>query len=179
MSERPGREPVPTDQSLGSSPFPAVSVGTSGMACPAVEKSQPFRCQQRPNGDSELRSPSSSDKAVPLLSLQKWCKKSLFKPSQTEDTGFPWWTRGWGFACQSRGHRFNPWSRKTPHATKQLSPWTTATELTCHNYWSLHARSLCSATQETIAVRRQHTARKRSTTRTRAQQWRPIAAKNE
>ena len=31
-------------------------------------------------------------------------------------------------ACQCRGHRFNPWSRKIPHATEQLSPCTTTTE---------------------------------------------------
>ena len=31
--------------------------------------------------------------------------------------------------CQCRGHRFNPWSRKIPHAPKvQLSPSTTTTE---------------------------------------------------
>ena len=25
-------------------------------------------------------------------------------------------------ACQRRGHRFNPWSGKIPHAVKQLTP---------------------------------------------------------
>ena len=34
---------------------------------------------------------------------------------------------------QSRGHRFNPWSRKIPHAIEQLGPSTTTTEPTCHN----------------------------------------------
>ena len=28
---------------------------------------------------------------------------------------------------------------KIPHAAGQLSPCTTATELTCYNYWSPHA----------------------------------------
>ena len=51
--------------------------------------------------------------------------------------------------CQCRRHGFDPWSRKIPHATVQLSPCTTITEpvfqslgaatpepLSC-NYWSL------------------------------------------
>ena len=29
--------------------------------------------------------------------------------------------------CQCRGHRFDPWSRKIPHAEEQLNPCTTAT----------------------------------------------------
>ena len=31
-------------------------------------------------------------------------------------------------ACQCRGHGFNPWSGKIPHAEEQLSPCTTTTE---------------------------------------------------
>ena len=31
------------------------------------------------------------------------------------------------FACQCRGHGFEPWSRKFPHATEQLSPCATTT----------------------------------------------------
>ena len=35
----------------------------------------------------------------------------------------------WGTTqCQCRGHGFNPWSGKIPHAVEQLSPWATATE---------------------------------------------------
>ena len=40
----------------------------------------------------------------------------------------PWWCSGWESACQFRGHRFEPWSRKIPHAARQLSPCTTTTE---------------------------------------------------
>ena len=29
--------------------------------------------------------------------------------------------------AQCRGHRFDPWSRKIPHAAEQLSPCTTTT----------------------------------------------------
>ena len=35
-----------------------------------------------------------------------------------------------------QGTGFNPWSRKIPHATGQLSLSTTTNEPTCSNYWS-------------------------------------------
>ena len=28
----------------------------------------------------------------------------------------PWWSDGWESTCQGRGHRFDPWPRKIPHA---------------------------------------------------------------
>ena len=48
--------------------------------------------------------------------------------------GLPWWHSGWESACQCRGHGFDPWSGKIPHAVDQLSPWATTTEPACHNY---------------------------------------------
>ena len=42
--------------------------------------------------------------------------------------GLPWWRSGWESACQCRGHGFEPWSGKIPHAAEQLGPWATATE---------------------------------------------------
>ena len=42
--------------------------------------------------------------------------------------GLPWWCSGWESTCQCRGHGFEPWSRKIPHATEQLSPCATTTE---------------------------------------------------
>ena len=42
--------------------------------------------------------------------------------------GLPWWCSGWESACQCRGHGFEPWSGKIPHAAKQLGPWATTTE---------------------------------------------------
>ena len=44
------------------------------------------------------------------------------------DLGLPWWRSGWESACQCRGHGFEPWSGKIPHAVEQLSPCTTTTE---------------------------------------------------
>ena len=43
-------------------------------------------------------------------------------------TGLPWWRSGWESACQCRGHGFEPWSGKIPHAAEQLGPWATITE---------------------------------------------------
>ena len=42
--------------------------------------------------------------------------------------GLPWWRSDWESACQCRGHGFEPWSRKIPHAAEQLGPWATTTE---------------------------------------------------
>ena len=42
--------------------------------------------------------------------------------------GLPWWRSGWESACQCRGHRFEPWSGKIPHAAEQRGPWATITE---------------------------------------------------
>ena len=42
--------------------------------------------------------------------------------------GLPWWCNGWESACQCRGHGFEPWSGKIPHAAEQLGPWATTTE---------------------------------------------------
>ena len=43
-------------------------------------------------------------------------------------TGLPWWLSGWESACQCRGHGFEPWSGKIPHAAEQLGSWATITE---------------------------------------------------
>ena len=42
--------------------------------------------------------------------------------------GLPWWRSGWESACQCRGHGFEPWSGKIPHAVERLGPWATTTE---------------------------------------------------
>ena len=44
------------------------------------------------------------------------------------EDGLPWWHSGWESACQCRGHGFEPWSGKIPHAAEQLGPWATITE---------------------------------------------------
>ena len=47
---------------------------------------------------------------------------------KTHGLGLPWWRGGWESACQCRGHGFEPWSGKIPHAAEQLGPWDTTTE---------------------------------------------------
>jgi len=49
-------------------------------------------------------------------------------------TGLPWWSSGEEPACQVRGHVFDPWSGKIPHAVGQLSPSATASQ---PRLWSL------------------------------------------
>ena len=48
--------------------------------------------------------------------------------------GFPWSSVGKESTCQCRGHGFNPWSGKIPHALEKLSPCITTTEPVCCNY---------------------------------------------
>ena len=38
-----------------------------------------------------------------------------------------------GAACQGRGHKSGPWSKKIPRAAEQLSLWTAASEPSCHS----------------------------------------------
>ena len=45
--------------------------------------------------------------------------------------GLPWWRSGWESACQCRGHGFEPWSGRIPHAAERLGPWATTTEPAC------------------------------------------------
>ena len=46
----------------------------------------------------------------------------------------PWGRSGQEPACQYRGHRFDPWSRKILRALEQLGPRATTTEPTLCNY---------------------------------------------
>ena len=57
--------------------------------------------------------------------------KKEWNHSITKLMGLPWWHSGWESACQCRGHGFEPWSGKIPHATEQLGLWATITEPAC------------------------------------------------
>ena len=48
--------------------------------------------------------------------------------TKTIIVGLPWWRSGWESACQYRGHGFELWSGKIPHAAEQLGPCATTTE---------------------------------------------------
>ena len=64
-----------------------------------------------------------------LLMRSLRVNKSIGWPlSENPGEGLPWWRSGWESACQCRGHRFEPWSGRIPHAVEQLGPWATTTE---------------------------------------------------
>ena len=48
--------------------------------------------------------------------------------SRVNDWGLSWWQSGRESTCQCRRQSFDPWSRKIPHITEQVSPWITTTE---------------------------------------------------
>ena len=54
------------------------------------------------------------------LKLTQYCKSTILQ-LKVYIQGLPWW-RSKESACQCRGHGFEPWSRKIPHVTEQLSP---------------------------------------------------------
>ena len=61
-----------------------------------------------------------------------WCSDRVtlnaYSQQKIKGRGLLWWRSGWESTCQCRGHGFEPWSGKIPHATEQLGPWATATE---------------------------------------------------
>ena len=87
-----------------------------------------------------------------------------------------WWLRSKESACQCRGHEFNPWSRKIPHAAEQLS--------LCAPTTAAHKpKSPCSATREVTTMRSPRTTAREqpllSTTRGKpTQSWWPRIVRN-
>ena len=61
---------------------------------------------------------------------KKWCELYMIQWFFITKmlTGLPWWHSGKESTCQCRGHGFEPWSGKIPHATEQLSLCATTTE---------------------------------------------------
>ena len=93
----------------------------------------------RPNtwgGRQQCQSPSNLPTGVTnqhcftgsaSITTRSSLSKSLLSCS-LKTVGLPWWRSGWESACQCRGHGFEPWSGRIPHAAEQLGPWTTITE---------------------------------------------------
>ena len=79
--------------------------------------------------------------------------------------GLSWWRSGEESACQCRGREFDPWWRKIPHATEQLSPCTTAAELACPR--------ACALQQERPPPQEAHPPRQRAALARRS--WRKPA----
>ena len=64
-------------------------------------------------------------KQVNCMVCELYLNKAFFKKSTV---GLPWWRSDWESACQCRGHGFEPWSGRIPHAVEQLGPWATTAE---------------------------------------------------
>ena len=64
--------------------------------------------------------------------------------------GLPWWHSEYVSTCpfQCRGHGFDPWSRKIPHTTEQLSRGATTTEPAHSRAHKLQLLSLCATDPE-------------------------------
>ena len=58
-----------------------------------------------------------------------------------------WWSSGKESACQGRGHEFDPWSRKIPHATGQLAslPQPLSLSSRAHEPWLLKPSHLTAS----------------------------------
>ena len=71
-------------------------------------------------------SPSLMIRKMQIKTTVTYHSRSLeWLPSKKQNRGLPWWHSGWESACPCRGHGFEPWSGKIPHAAEQLGPWAT------------------------------------------------------
>ena len=99
--------------------------------------------------------------------------------------GLPWWLSSKESTCQCRRHGSDPWSRKIPHATEQLSARATATEPVPQSLGAATAacepESPCSPLRVGAAVRCLCTATREqpslAATREDCKQLRPSTAK--
>ena len=91
--------------------------------------------------------------------------------------GLPWWSRSLESVCQCRGHGFNPWSRKIPHAAGQLSPCATTTDPVCSRARVLQQEKPPQG--EACVLQLESSPHWPQLEKARAQQWRPSAAKND
>ena len=79
-------------------------------------------------GQGSLPSPPAPVSAHAHAHTQPCSEPSLLSEIKNGWIGLPWWRSGWESACQCRGHGFEPWSGKIPHAAERLGPWATIAE---------------------------------------------------
>ena len=96
-----------------------------------------------------------------------WPAMSETRLQKTGFSGLPWWSGDKASACQCRGHGFDPWSGKIPHAMGRLSLCTTTTEPVrlepvLHTREATAMRSLRTAEEPSLATTREtlHTVTK-------------------
>ena len=113
--------PMPTWTLAGHPAGPAHRVSSSEFSAPPTPPSP-----NDPRGNiSQGRGSGSGLRRV----HRGWIACREFKNKHKTDwKGLPWWCSGWESACQCRGHGFEPWSGKIPHAAEQLGPWATTTD---------------------------------------------------
>ena len=94
---------------------------------------------------------------LPLRREQRGWDEEGFRWTLKVMVGLPWWLSVKESANQRRRHRFNPWSRKKPHAKEQRSPCATTTEPMLWSPWAAttEAQARCSpcSTREATATR--------------------------
>ena len=87
---------------------------------------RPLQCPRALLSSMPLSSPAQHTESIHALPSQQMTRR--FPGFKNRPEGLPWWRSGWESACQCRGHGFEPWSGKIPHAAEQLGPWATTTE---------------------------------------------------
>ena len=121
---------------------------------------------------------------MPACVLRSWCvcgwlwfsnpKGGNTGAIRIVTVGSPWLFSGLESACQYRGHGFDPWSTKTPHAMEQLSPCTTATKA---SYLELVLRNKRSPCNEKTVQHNERSPHLQQLERACVQQQKPSAAK--
>ena len=87
--------------------------------------------------------------------------KMILSLRKRMETGHPWWRSGEESTCQYTGHKFDPWSGKTPYATEQLSLCATAPELPSSH--QAHPLQPLKPTRREPALRKRGRCRERPT----------------
>ena len=87
-------------------------------------------------------------------------KKKSWNPILKSERGILWWLSG-REACQFRRHGFDPWSRKIPRASGQLSGCATTTEPASWDYWNPHMLDSLLCKKRSMATRHPRTPNQR------------------
>ena len=89
--------------------------------------SETERVRERNREDSHVSGLANWWSWVPFTEIGNLERKRHEKRNQ--EFGF-WGLLWWSSGKECKEHGFDPWSRKVPHATGQLSPWATIIEPT-------------------------------------------------
>ena len=96
--------------------------------CTAKETTN--KTKRQPSEWEKIFANETTDKGLISKIYKQLMELNIRKPNNPVKkwVGLPWWRSGWESACQCRGHGFEPWSGKIPHAAEQLGPWATTAE---------------------------------------------------